>query len=144
MTEQRKSLSNTSEAAVETKCILCRRYGHSMSSPLQWKREDAQRYVVGLIPSGGKVCQACRKDVSRLLSDSNFVPRWSKLKTEKYCSINNCDNSVFASLKSGIEEIEEIFATLGLESSCPITIPIPLCKHHYHLVYNTLKPTQTH
>ena len=101
MTEQRKSLSNTSEATVEIKCILCRRYGHSMSSPLQWKMEDAHRYVVGLIPSGGKVCQACRKDVSRLLSDSNFVPRWSKLKTEKYCSINNCDNSVFASIKSG-------------------------------------------
>ena len=33
----------------------------------------------------------------------------------------------------------------GLQcTTTEVPIPTPLCKHHYHLVYNMLQPTQTH
>ena len=65
----------------------------------------------------GVIYQACRKDVTRALSDSSFVPRWSKTCTNRECCIK-CKNIVFASLhKTKIDHINEVLHALNLESS---------------------------
>ena len=92
----------------------------------------------------GVVCQACRKDVTKALSDSRFVPRWSKHCEKKVCCIQQCHCKVFASLNKAQELIESAIHCSGLACSFPeVPIPAPLCKHHYHIVYNTVEPTQT-
>ena len=153
MTERRSTrrLSSTFAAATSSDtvsqvfCFLCKGQHHNSSSPMQWKKEAAREYVLAYkMPKEGVVCQACRKDVTRALSDSSFVPRWTKTCIERECSIKGCNNIVFASLhKISTEQVHEVLCSLNLETSLSAT-PVLLCKHHYHRVYNTLNPTQTH
>ena len=42
------------------------------------------------------------------------------------------------------EQLGLIAHTIGYSSIPTLPIPTPLCKHHYHLIYNILQPTQTH
>ena len=94
----------------------------------------------------GSVCQACRKDITRVLSNREHIPRWKKSLSVRECCVHGCENRVYASLhKSTSEDIEQIFSSCGLEAKHPsIPVPVPLCKHHYHLVYNRLEPRQEH
>ena len=62
------------------------------------------------------------------------------------CSISLCKQNVFVSLKKATsEELKMTLTSAGLQcTTTEVPIPTPLCKHHYHLVYNMLQPTQTH
>ena len=136
-------------AVDQASCFLCKQQHKNNSSPVQWKSEDARKDAFSLnIPQDGVVCQPCRKDITRVLSDGSYTARWLKpqySKTEKICCINQCQNAVFACLqKSTLECLNEIFQSLGLEISLStVPLPVPLCTHHYHMVYNTISPTQT-
>ena len=79
-----------------------------------------------------------------MLADSTLVPRWRKSTDKRECCIHQCSNEVFASLNKTSEQVQDAAESSGLK--CPPTVPIPapMCKHHYHLVYKFLKPTQTH
>ncbi len=112
---------------------------------MQWKKETARTFALSYhIPQEGVVCQACRKDITRVLVDSNHVPRWSKTCHKRECCIKECKNIVFVSLhKTTTEDLDKVLQALALESSIS-TLPMPLCKQHYHTVYNQLHPTQTH
>ncbi len=141
-----KVSSHTSDStSSQVFCFLCNGPHPNMSSPIQWKKEDAREFVLSYnIPKEGVVCQPCRKDIARVLSNSGHVPRWSKPCNKGECSINRCKNAVFVSLhKATNEDIIKVLQALELESLFP-TIPMPLCKQHYHAVYNELHPTQTH
>ena len=69
------------------------------------------------------MCRPLRKDPSH-------CPRWEKCKING-CSIPQCENMFFS--KQSLEAAGE--------NTIPDTVP-PLCKYHYHVVYNTYKPTQ--
>ena len=90
------------------------------------------------VPTDGAVCQACRRDVTKAVSDSNFLPRWTKSTNQKGCCIAGCSQVVYASLH---KEIHNILDGLHLKSSVHVG-PSPMCKHHYHMVYNSIHPTQ--
>ena len=92
------------------------------------------------------ICPACRKDITRVMSNTDHVPRWAKTPAEKYCSVVECKDTVFSALhKTSSQEIEQLFISCGLRSTTPsIPIPTPLCKHHYHLIYNKVEPRQVH
>ena len=82
---------------------------------MQWKKESARKFFMSYkMPKEGVVCQACRKDVTRVLSDSSFVPRWSKTCIKRECCIKECKNIVFASLhKTKIDHINEVLHALN-------------------------------
>ena len=62
------------------------------------------------------------------------------------CCIAQCPEIAMTSLhKASSEEIQSALETVGLKCFTPeIPTPTPLCKHHYHLIYNLVQPTQTH
>ena len=128
-------------------CILCHSQTSTQTTPSQWKNEAARMYALALnVPMNGSVCQACRKDITRVLSNREHIPRWKKSLSVRECCVHGCENRVYASLhKSTSEDIEQIFSSCGLEAKHPsVPVPVPLCKHHYHLVYNRLEPRQEH
>ena len=96
------------------------------------------------MPKGGLVCPACRKDITRVLANSSHVPRWTKLRPGRECCVQECSKNVFASLhKTTSDEVRQIFDSGGLKfNSLIIPVPVPLCKHHYHLVYSLMQPRQ--
>ena len=93
------------------------------------------------------VCPACRKDITRVLSDSSHVPRWKKSSSERECCVQMCVSEVFASFHNitDSDKIKGVFHSCGLVCSTEtIPIPVPLCKHHHHMVYNETQPHQEH
>ena len=148
--EQRCSRRRLSFEARNTEdkqqCHLCHGHHQKVNSPSQWKSDDARRYVESLnVPADGLICQTCRKDITKVLSDSMFVPRWKKSNDKRECCIQQCSNTVFASLHKTSEQVQSAIQSGGLKCSLStVPTPAPLCKHHYHLVYNLLQPTQIH
>ena len=133
MTEQTTSLTEA--------CYLCHGKVH-LNTPSKWKNVEVYRYISSLdVPEDGVICQTCRRDVTRVLTDPSHTPRWL-LTTSQTCCIDECKQVVFSSLQG---QTESVLRGLGLKSKVsPIPIPTPLCKHHYHMVYNKLYPVQRH
>ena len=130
-------------------CTLCNGHHTQFSTPSSWKSEDARRLVFSLkVSANSPVCGACRKEVSSSLADQTYIPRWVKRLKDacSTCSISLCKQNIFVSLKKATsEELNMTLASSGLQcTTTEVPIPTPLCKHHYHLVYNMLQPTQTH
>ena len=77
------------------------------------------------------------------LKDASYVPRWGKRK-QRACCVLHCKNDVHASSKMGsTEEIKATFEEAQLQYAS-ISTPTPLCKVHYHIIYNLMQPRQTH
>ena len=131
---------------VTTTCELCHKSCLNLSAPEKWKSEAAHRLAVSLgLSLKSLVCLACRNDVCRSLSNKDYVPRWKKCtnKTQSgKCCVHQCHENTFSSLKKPAEEISSAFQKAQLHiTEFLVPVPTPLCKHHYHMVYN---PTQTH
>ena len=92
------------------------------------------------------MCYACRRDITRVISDNNYSPRWEKSKHHSKCCIDECSQNSFASFhKASIQQLQSALHTLKFQcTTMEIPVPTPLCKHHYHLIYNLIQPTQTH
>ena len=145
--ELRTKRHSTETQDTQVSCILCHGQTTSPTTPSNWKNEGARMYVSSLnIPTDAPVCPACRKDITRVLSNSEHVPRWMKMSSVRECCVQGCKNQVYASFhKTTNEEVEQIFSSCGLKAKhTTIPVPVPLCKHRYHLVYNKVQPRQQH
>ena len=143
----RRDSTDSKEETPAVLCFLCNGNTTKSTTPSQWKNDDARRYALDLnVPQDGLICPACRKDITRVMSNADHVPRWTKTPAEKYCCVVECKDTVFSALhKTSSQEIEQLFISCGLRSTTPsIPIPTPLCKHHYHLIYNKVEPRQVH
>ena len=125
-------------------CELCGKAHSHFSSPQDWKDEEAQKYMYSLdVKSNAKVCRPCRGNVARVLGNVGYVPRWEKVKISNTysCCILNCSNSsIAATSTASLEELRNIFESKGLTcNTIQIPVPTPLCKPHYHMVYDALK-----
>ena len=86
-----------------------------------------------------RVCRPCCNDIHRLINSASITPRWEKGGTRPKCCISNCHAISFATSKIATsEQISEIFPCSN------IPCPTPLCKRHYHIVYDTIQSKQTH
>ncbi len=137
------------EVSEPSTCTLCLGHHSRFSTPANWKCEDARTLALSLkVTSDSLVCSACRKDVTRVLADNTYKPRWEKLKEsieKTTCCIAHCTEAVFASLHRASDQLHSTMETIGLKcSASEIPTPTPLCQHHYHLVYKTVQPHQTH
>ena len=128
-------------------CTLCLNHHPHMSQPRTWKSQQAQLIALSLqIELDKPICRPCRDDISRLLKDQNHQPRWKK-QAKIQCCIPECNKEVFVHSKiASHEQIQSIAHTIGCAalSNMLIPVPTPLCKRHYHLIYNAIQPTQTH
>ena len=86
-----------------------------------------------------RVCQLCRNAIRRLIKSASITPRWEKGGTRPKCCISNCHATSFATSEIATsEQISQIFPCSN------IPCPTPLCKRHYHIVYDTIQSKQTH
>ena len=105
-----------------------------MSSPVDWKNEQARTYVLSLkVPSDSLVCRPCRDDVTRVLPNPCYVPRWRKGKASSKssnCCVVNCNNAVFAaSAVATRDELQHAFDSTGLK--CGALVRLFQHPHHY-------------
>ena len=132
---------STSESRTDSNCTLCKRSSSQLSKPLSWRNKNAKVYAksLGVSESHG-VCRACRQDITLLLENETLVPRWQK-ERKKDCCVPGCDEISFCETSIvSADELSEILCT----SVLIIPKPTPLCKSHYHAVYNKKKKhTQT-
>ena len=146
MQHSRRQLSFDAESLESTICTLCKGHHRRFSTPETWRNAEARSLAASLtVNPDDPVCYACRKELTRVLSDSAYVPRWEKLSTTNPCCIDECLHNAFALLKKfSHAELQSGFLQGGLKSrTSTIPTPTPLCKHHYHMIYNLVRPTQT-
>ena len=103
-------------------CKLCQSHHSHLSSPAEWKNEQARTYVLSLdVPSASLVCCPHRHDVTRALANPCYVPRWrknaSKASTKSSdCCVVTCSNTVFASSAVATsEEMQHAFDSTSLK-----------------------------
>ena len=127
-------------------CSLCGKKHCQLSLLLSWKSESAQLLVRSLqVDVESYVCRPCRDDITRLLHNPDHKPRWAK-ERNAVCCMPGCNEKIFAHYKNVTQDnLLRIVSKITQEAvSLALPIPTPLCKAHYHLVYNELQPTQTH
>ena len=143
------SFSGTSRAREDDRiCELCHGHHHQLSSPAQWRSQQARDWVqLSLqVRAHSIICKPCKDDVTRMLANPAHTPRWKKERktsSEKCCILNCSENAFVSSKLASIERLLAVFESIPLQCSGNVPIPTPFCKHHYHLVYNNLQPTQT-
>ena len=140
--ERSKRLEPGTQENPSTTCALCHGEHRQCSTPSSWKIAEARSYVDGLnVPPDNPVCSACRRDITRVLGESTYIPRWDKTVKATQCSVEQCTQHVFTCLhKVSRAQLSETLETAGLTCNLP-NCPLPLCTHHYHMVYKLLKPT---
>jgi len=72
-------------------CKLCQGHHSHLSSPAEWKNEQARTYVLSLdVPSASMVCRPRRHDVTRALANPCYVPRWRKDASKASTKSSDC------------------------------------------------------
>ena len=86
-------------------CKLCQSHHSLVLSPVDWKNEQACMYVLSLkVSSDSLVRKPCRDDITRVLANPCYVPRWEKGKASSKtsnCCVVSCNNTVFAASAVG-------------------------------------------
>ena len=89
------------------------------------------------------VCRPCRNDIARLRKDPCHCPRWEKERISE-CAVLQCRNKSFSKCNIPMSDIVLCLELAGESVPSQLDTAPSLCKHHYHMVYNAHKPTQTH
>ena len=93
------------------------------------------------IPADSLVCRPCRQDVTRVIADAGYIPRWgkeSRASSNSYYCVRNCSQlSIANTSMCSSDELKQI-QDIEFQSE-PIPVPTPLCKSHYHAVYDALQ-----
>ena len=116
-------------------CDLCQDHHSHTSSPKEWKNENAQKYLQSLGMSlDWVVCHPCRQDVGQASADPAHTPRWERrrIRIKSCCYLANCHQ---LSIACATLRTTEFLNDIQFKTYPPPT-PTPLCKHHYHAVYN--------
>ena len=78
--------------------------------------------------------------MTRALADPEYIPRWRKEGTSsnKCCSVLKCKELSMAC--ANICTSDELQNLPGMQfQTSPVPVPTPLCKSHYHKVYDALQ-----
>ncbi len=110
------------EVSEPSTCTLCLGRHQQFSTPANWKSEDARTLALSLkVSPDCLVCSACRKDVTRVLANDAYIPRWEKLKERSTCKntccIAQCSEIPFASLHTASDQLQSTLVKVGLKCS---------------------------
>ena len=115
-------------------------------TPGKWRNADARALVLSSpeITQTSAICKPCRDDIAQCLANSEHIPRWEKRKSaDTECCIQSCDRDAHHNTTHfSLEEMATLCRQAGIESNA-LTTPTPICKHHYHFLYNLQNPSQT-
>ncbi len=145
MSQSKAGKSRRRLSYVQKSCELCNGQHRLMSSPQQWTSQTASELALSLGVSLGKqICQPCRSDITRMVNNPSYKPRWEKSRKVTCCVLECIEDAFASSRMATMENMVALFTNANLRcSSDTIPVPTPLCTYHYHLLYNQLHPTQT-
>ena len=140
-------------AACADVCTLCEQPGKiKYSHPKTWKDKTALQQLKiiepqKLITPESCICQLCRDDVSKIISDPSYNPRWRKVKPdEQWCSIHvdqcSSEGKLKTKLVTSVYDLESILGTTVRQEAKNLLGPLPLCQEHYRRMYKTVNPSQ--
>ena len=123
-------------------CSVCHHHHSHTSSPNEWRNQPAKDLALSMsLSTDSLVCGACRDDMRRVLADATYVPRWEKAErvgSNISCFVQNCTEPSFT--QSSMCVSKELKSMLSLQfRSESLPNPTPLCKTHYHAVYDVHK-----
>ena len=125
----RRALTFECDDTHEQSCYLCLGHHVQMSTPSQWKSEQASAYASSIqVPLDANICKLCMDDISKVVSNASHIPRWRKRDVN--CCIMGCGAESFVSTKIPSTDILKCFEAKGLEVSSPFLTPTPLCRMH--------------
>lgn len=129
-------------------CAICLGYHSRTSSPREWKNQRAQECIHSMnVSKDSLVCRSCRDDVSRVLANPGYIPRWERRgiqsSNNNYCCVSNCSQVSFTQTKMGTDEELKSIQEITFDSES-VPTPTPLCNHHYHVVYDALHSRHKH
>ena len=81
------------------------------------------------------VCRPCRQDITRVVGDPCYTPRWERENATSQCCVVNCAEFAFTHGTVTTDVCQEFAAD-------PPPSPTPLCKHHYHVLYDRAQTRQ--
>ena len=127
-------------------CELCGCWHTQMSSPSHWRNERAHELAASFqVNKDSLVCRPCRQDVSRMLTDHTYVPRWREKRDTNMCGISDCTESAFVCSKMASSGTMKL-AMERMGVACSLherPEPTRLCKYHYCIIHIILQPPQT-
>ena len=87
-------------------CTLCLKPHRQLSTLANWKSGEARSLAISLkVCPDALVCAACRKDITRMISNDAYVPRWEKERHRKnMCCTAQCPKIAMASLHKASSE----------------------------------------
>ena len=143
MTRSRRQLSFTAVAEKTeegNECTLCLSGHTQLSSPESWKGILAKEYAYSQLhlTQQSLVCQLCRDDIRKLLMDPSSTPRWKKMGEKVKWCIHMCTNK--AHVRTKLFTREQVAQAFHSEN---VPFPTPMCKNHYHVMYDSLHSKQT-
>ena len=72
-------------------CVLCSHHHLRTSTCSTWKDKSAQQCASSWgVDAESPVCRPCRDDISRLVKDPAYIPRWKKAVKNETCAVVNC------------------------------------------------------
>ena len=98
------------------------------------------------VPFDALVCKACRSDITRVLKDDSYIPRWQKFADQtvsgKCCVVQCHENAIYSNIGMHCD-LPTFFSEASLLCKFnSIPTPTPLCRHHYNIVYKVYQPIQ--
>ena len=141
-TRRKLSYEENQQPAAEV-CALCKVHHDHMSHPLAWKNEKAGEFISEQrIEQHQKICRPCRDDISRIIANPAFKPRWEKKENVHECCIQDCKQSSYVISKIATKESLKLANSLQHKGD-ELPNPSPLCKSHYEAIYASLNPKQS-
>ena len=98
---------------------LCYSQHQHLSLPRSWKSEAAQLLIRSMhIEFDAPICRPCRDDISRLVKNQQYIPRWTKA-TQKTCCIPGCNATAYLPSIPDYPGIEAIIPDPRLHADFP-------------------------
>ena len=123
-------------------CSVCHHHHSHTSSPNEWRNQPAKDLAFSMsLSTDSLVCGACRDDMRRVLADATYVPRWEKgerVGSNISCFVQNCTEPSFTQSSMCVSKDLKSMLSLQFRSES-LPNPTPLCKTHYHAVYDVHK-----
>jgi hypothetical protein len=120
-------------------CRLCNKGNQYLSTPAQWTNEDAQALASSWnISENDSICKPCRGDITKILHDDTYIPRWKKVDVGLCCIVDCNEKGHSSNILSN--NLQQTLIDLQLEHK-PITQQIAeienaatsLCRFHCNI-----------
>ena len=111
-------------------CLLCKKCSQQVST----NNKPCDLMTSMNVPFDALVYKACRSDITRVLKDDSYIPRWQNFTDQtmsgKCCVVQCHENAIYSNIGMHCD-LPTLFSEASLLCKFnSIPTPTPLCRHH--------------